>query len=131
MTSKNNEHRLPRVYLLQSPARHVDLSSATAFGKLTQPLFTREPRLSSATTNTELMRNIRHWLMDYTSRDYLLLIGNPVLIGLATLAASESLHSDGVVRFLKWDNARYMYDRVVVDTFDVDEKEVVGNGRDF
>ena len=117
MTSKNNEHRLPRVYLLQSPARHVDLSSATAFGKLTQPLFTREPKLDPSTTNTELMHGIHHWLSGYTSRDYLLLIGNPVLIGLATLAAAESLQSDGIVRFLKWDNARYVYDRVVVDTY--------------
>lgn len=42
-------------------------------------------------------------LKDMTPDDYLLLVGNPVLIGLAAAVASE--HTEGKLNFLQW-NAR-------------------------
>lgn len=45
------------------------------------------------------LEHIREAMVDFTADDHLLLIGNPVLIGLATLVAAE--YSDSI-NFLQW-----------------------------
>ena len=45
-------------------------------------------------------------LENFTEEDYLLLIGDPVSIGIATHYAAKKTD---VVKFLKWDNREYTY----------------------
>lgn len=51
---------------------------------------------------------LREKLADYHVNDYLLLIGNPALIGFAVSVAAE-LSPTGRVRLLQWDGKRKEY----------------------
>lgn len=55
---------------------------------------------------------IRHGLRNFTEDDYLLLIGDPIAIGVATVFASRN---SPTVNFLKWDNRQYKYYPVEVE----------------
>ena len=104
-----------RVFLLMMPKRGHNITSATDYGKMIGPLLKCEPVLSVAHGRHLMMRALRNGLAGYTSADSILLLGNPIVIGLATLIASEA-SPDGWVRFLKWDNLRHCYDDVLIDT---------------
>jgi hypothetical protein len=54
-------------------------------------------------------------LSSFKEEDYLLLIGDPVLIGIATAVASH--WTNGKVRMLKWDRQECMYYPVNFDLF--------------
>lgn len=52
-------------------------------------------------------------LKTYTAEDYLLLIGNPSLIGMA--AAIAASYSGGVLSLLQWNGYRQCYTKVTAD----------------
>lgn len=52
-------------------------------------------------------------MSDFTKEDYLLLIGDPVVIGIATAVASH--WSNGKVKLLKWDRHEKIYYPVSFD----------------
>lgn len=63
-------------------------------------------------------------MSNFTDGDYLLLIGDPVIIGIATAVASH--WSNGRVALLKWDRHERMYYSVSFDLFH--EKGESNNG---
>ena len=54
-------------------------------------------------------------LLDFCDDDHLLLIGNPVLIGMVTAVAAH--YNDGSVKFLQWSGRHGEYTEIVTKTF--------------
>lgn len=84
-----------------------NLESAREFGQIVEILspsakpFVPEP----------VIRDIRQKLSDFGPDDYLLLIGNPALIGFVVAIASQR----SSVRLLQWDGVRKKYVEIVAD----------------
>jgi hypothetical protein len=92
-----------KVYVVMDP-RGKNLLPAKEFGELQIMLTGRE-------SNKDAWGKLMHDLGDMQSEDYLLLIGNPVFIGMAThLAISYFMDRDlGQVNFLVWNPKKYEY----------------------
>lgn len=81
-----------------------DVTSAEKFGEL---IFVLPPSCDPHDKIQEKVREIEHRLSAYNDNDYLLLIGNPVLIGLAT-AIAASLNK-GMIKVLQWNGKAKEY----------------------
>lgn len=102
------------VYVVQNTMRYerstgklvekFDLSPAAQYGELHFLL----PHDASPFDLPPVIDALHEKLVDYTPHgDYLLLIGSPVLIGLAVAIAAE--YTDGDVRMLQWSGAGLCY----------------------
>ena len=92
----------PKVYIVQE-VPGINVLSARRFGDLQTMLPSGQ---ISMRTNTAVLQ-LKKQLKFFKAEDYLLLIGDPLLIGLATAIALES--SGGHARFLKWDRQTTSY----------------------
>jgi hypothetical protein len=111
-----------RVYIVQEPLRRtpngviprIDYSTLTPFGKL-EFLFTwGEIKDEDALLNTSrFVEQLRDRLDDFDDDDYLVCLGNPVLVGLAIAVAAEC--NNGRVRVLDWMRNSGKYRMVQVD----------------
>jgi hypothetical protein len=93
---------MAKVYAIQE-ANNKNMLSATNFGDL-EILLPPQSNLMFSTEKT--LNTIKSGLDEFTEDDYLLLIGDPVSIGIATHYATKKTD---VVKFLKWDNREYTY----------------------
>ena len=59
--------------------------------------------------------DIHECLSGFNNNDYLLLIGNPVLIGMATAIAANN--SGGLVNFLQWSGRHNTYTEITARLF--------------
>tara|TARA_R110000772_G_scaffold38453_1_gene90734 strand:+ start:355 stop:660 length:306 start_codon:yes stop_codon:yes gene_type:complete len=99
---------MSKVYAIQE-ASGKNLLAATNYGDLEFLL----PPLTNLMFATESAVNtIKEGLSEFTEEDYLLLVGDPISIGIATHYAVKS---SNVVNFLKWDNREYKYFPVTVE----------------
>ena len=80
-----------------------DLAPAEDYGKLVYLLDASDLPFNSG----PVIEKLRAGLAEYSSIDYLLLIGNPCLIGWATTIAVEA--SGGLVRMLQWHTQSQSY----------------------
>lgn len=110
--------RRPRVFAVQQPHRlsddrsklepKFDLSPAEEYGELIY--------LLSPTANpfrpVPIVAELREKLSDFTARDYLLLIGNPCLIGWAVALASRV---SPTIRLLQWSGRERRYIAIAAD----------------
>ena len=80
-----------------------DLGPAEQYGRI---VFLLEPN-ASAFRSKEVIRDLRHALSRFTGNDYLLLIGNPCIIGWSTAIAAE--FSGGCVKMLQWNSQQQAY----------------------
>lgn len=101
------------VYVVQNPVKRVegelrprvDLRPAQAFGRIR---ILAEHNVSSAdATAPAAMEALKEGLRNYRPQDYLLLVGDPALIGWATAIAAKQ--TGGLVRILKWERERREY----------------------
>ena len=105
---KNNYK--PKVYVLQELAGtragspKINIMSASKFGEFkfllpefSQIIFSPGP----------LIFKLRNLLKDYTIKDYLLLTGDPAIIGVACSIVSE--FTNGKYNLLKWDKQDKLY----------------------
>lgn len=83
-----------------------DISSAKRFGELTYLLSPTASPFRPAPVIDDLKRR----LFSYGPGDFLLLIGNPVLIGFAVAIAADA--NDGEVSMLQWSGKDQRYIRV-------------------
>lgn len=61
-----------------------------------------------------VLQELKDGLCNFTERDFLLLTGNPVLIGLASAVAADIA---GTVNFLQWSGKDQRYLPIKVDVF--------------
>ena len=59
---------------------------------------------------------LRKLLKDYTSEDYLLLTGDPAIIGVACSVVSDITH--GKYNLLKWDRQERMYYPIQINLYE-------------
>ena len=85
-----------------------DLSAAEPFGKIKYLLSpTAKPFLTGLSdSNPKMLLQLREGLRTFSDDDYLLLIGNPALIGLTAAIAAQ--YNDGNIKFLQWSRDSYL-----------------------
>lgn len=118
------------VYVVQDHRRYdnvtgtytsvFDLSPAEEYGQLRYLLTPTAAPWNSASIISDLWAGLEN----YNDLDYLLMIGNPVLCGLAAAVASEI--NDGKIRFLQWHGKDRRYVAVEAQVFDVDRSTIRG-----
>jgi len=97
-----NQHRLDASTQRLVPA--FDLRPAERFGRL---VYLLGPGANPFGDLDAMVDDMRRILFGYTDKDYLLLVGNPVLIGCAVSVASSS--GSGKVNLLQWSGKRRCY----------------------
>lgn len=91
-----------KVYVVQN-TQGKNIFPATKFGEIVILLPEGQVTFAIAPTTYALTKG----LANYSGNDYLLLIGDPIAIGLATAIAVKN--TGGSVRFLKWDRQSQDY----------------------
>ena len=90
-----------------------DLSPAAEFGDLKYLLTP-----TAAPWHTEsIIQDLWDGLADFTPSDYLLLVGNPVFIGLAATVACDI--TGGRIRFLQWNGKERRYLPIEAQVYEV------------
>jgi hypothetical protein len=56
-------------------------------------------------------------LQDFRKQDYLLAVGDPVIIGISTCAIVSEVTTNGQFNMLKWDKREYRYYPLEVDLY--------------
>lgn len=100
-----------RVFLPQEPPPHVDISQAAKFGYLQDPMMARS--YQAVATARPAIQRMGFLLQSFTDEDYILSIGDPVLIGIAQVLAAR--YNGGRYKLLKWDRKQSLYYIVQVD----------------
>ena len=109
--NKNNpEERF--VYVVQQPAPNINILSASDFGYLVICLPNRDQAILSTAPYVQKMKKN---LQDFRKQDYLLAVGDPVIIGISTAAVHEV--TSGQFNILKWDKREYRYYPLEVDMY--------------
>ena len=104
-----NTHQLDLATGILTP--RFDLSSAEQFGEL---IFLLPP--SAKPFNSErVISTLKTNLTDFSNNDYLLLIGNPCLVGFAVAIAADA--NNGSVKLLQWNMTENHY--LVVEAKDI------------
>jgi len=111
---------MAKVYLVQQPSRFDresgrrvnvhDISSASAFGEITAPMF---PHHGVSYFTQHDVHEVRKLLKDYMDDDCILCIGDPAAIGLTLALASEI--NRGKFNVLRWDRTRREYMKLSFD----------------
>lgn len=110
---------MSKVYVVQNPHRlnhdtgslepKYNLESAHEFGKI---VYLLSPTASPFNPD-HLIKELQEKLVDFGDEDKLLLIGNPVLMGLAVAIAADA--NNGKVNLLQWHGKTHKYIVVTID----------------
>ena len=119
---KAYEERIPKVYVIQEIAGtkdgkpKINILGAAEYGtfkfllpELSQMIFSPGP----------LIFKLRQGLKDYNTKDYLLLTGDPAIIGVACSIVSDITH--GKFNLLKWDKQERKYYPIHINLFEKGE----------
>mgnify|MGYP000367302151 CR=1 FL=1 len=107
---------MPRVFVVCEPVTkqggtpRMDLSPAMRYGELIVLLQHTQSLLAPVPT----VRKLREKLADFCDDDYILPVGDPVLMSTVAMIAANANH--GRVQFLKWDRIQGGYLCIRVDT---------------
>lgn len=100
---------MPKVYVVCEPINQADgrprvnLTPALRYGELEVLLTHSQSLLAPVPT----IRKLREKLRDFSDDDYLLPVGDPVLM--CTVAAVAAHFNNGRVKYLKWDKIERTY----------------------
>lgn len=94
-----------------------DLTRAKRFGELIY-LVEGQVRTFSQSSVGDAYAQVLSGLVDFKEEDYLLLVGDPVLIGIACGVAMRSVSK---LKLLQWDKRRYDYEVVEISSESVSE----------
>lgn len=109
-----------RVYVVQVPRRRnpetgewieYDISPASAYGMLQEPLFGRQ---GAEFTTAPAVARVRQQLKDYCDDDSILALGDPAAIALVAAVAAQ--YNRGRFSILRWDRSTRQYMRLPFDT---------------
>ena len=114
--SRNMESK---VYVLQEPpgtsrgTPKINIIGATKYGKI----ITLLPEFSQIIMSPgPLVFKLRKLLKDYTEKDYILLTGDPAIIGVATSIISDL--TNGRYNLLKWDRQEHTYYPIEINLYE-------------
>jgi hypothetical protein len=108
----------PTVYVVCEPTHTIggatrpsmDLTPALEYG---DPVILM-PQSQSMLSPVPTVRALKEKLRNFTDDDYILPVGDPVLISTVAMVAAEQ--NGGKVKFLKWDKLQKKYFVIQVDT---------------
>ena len=100
------------VYVIQQPAPNINILSASDYGYLVICLPNRDQAILSTAPYVQKMRKN---LQDIRKQDYLLAVGDPTIIALSAIIASEQ--TNGQFNMLKWDKREHRYYPLEVDMY--------------
>jgi len=115
ITTQNNK---PKVYVIQDvPGTRegrpkINIIGASEFGELKVLLPENAQIILSA---GPLVFKLKKLLSNYTSKDYLLLTGDPAIIGVACSIVSDI--TTGKYKLLKWDKQERRYYPIEIDLY--------------
>ena len=98
------------VYVVQKPDSKKNILSASQFGDFD---FILENTPDMIFSPVPTIAKIRKELQNYSDDDYLLLIGDPAVIGICVHYALQN--NRGRANLLKWDNREYKYFNIEVN----------------
>lgn len=106
---------MSKVYVVCEPVSRdgsakVDLSPAMEYGELEVLLAHSQSLLAPVPT----VRKLREKLENFSDEDYILPVGDPVLMSTVSMVAAN--RNKGRVKFLKWDRLQRKYLVIQVDT---------------
>ena len=117
--SNVKQSRIPKVYVLQEVAGTRDgrpkfnIMGASQYGKLEFLL----PELSQIIFSPgPLVYKLRQGLKEFKKRDYLLLTGDPAIIGVACSIVSDM--TNGKYNLLKWDKQERKYYPIEINLYE-------------
>ena len=99
------------VYVVQKPDSKKNIVSAAKYGDF-ELILDHKPDLMFSPVPT--IAKIRKKLQSFSDDDYLLLIGDPAVIGICVHYAL--LNNGGKANLLKWDNREFIYYNLEVNT---------------
>lgn len=108
----------PVVYIVCEPTNTIggiprpsmDLTPASEHGELCVLM----PQSQSMLAPVPTVRTLKEKLRNFTDNDFILPVGDPVLIATVAMVAAEQ--NGGKVKFLKWDKKTKTYFVIQVDT---------------
>jgi len=100
------------VYVAQQPPANINILSASDYGYLVICLPNRDQAIYSTAPYTLKMKKN---LQDFRKDDYLLAVGDPVIIGISTAVVNDV--TNGQFNMLKWDKREYRYYPLEVDMY--------------
>lgn len=103
----------PQVYIIQNDPRKNFLPAAD-FGTLNEPIFSADVQIMF--NPRDAVRRLKTALRRFRDDDYLLAVGDWLLVGAAQAVAAHVNH--GRYRLLKWDRETNRYYEVRVDLND-------------
>ena len=116
--SEAKKEKLPTVYVLQEIAGKrdgrpkINIMGASQYGRIKFLL----PELSQIIFSPgQLVFNLRQLLIDYKPTDYLLLTGDPAIIGVDCSIVSDL--TNGKFNLLKWDRQEKKYYPIEIDVY--------------
>ena len=119
MDYQDVKHKEPIVYVIQElPGTSVgrpkfNIMGALKYGKLKVLL---KENTQIVLSPGPVMYELRKLLKDYNSNDYLLLSGDPSVIGLACAIVSDI--NNGKFKLLKWDRQEKVYYPIEINLFE-------------
>ena len=119
MVSSHRKEKMANVYIIQelpgtrSGKPKFNIMGASKFGELKTLL----PEFSQIILSPgPIVFKLRQLLKDYTSEDYLLLTGDPAIIGVACSIVADI--TGGKYKFLKWDRQEQLYYPIEINLFE-------------
>ncbi len=103
------------VYVLQHPPANINILGASDFGYLVICLPNFGPDSQIIFSSSPFVFKMQKNLRDFREQDYVLLTGDPVIIGISTAAVSDV--TNGQFNMLKWDKREYRYYPLEVDMY--------------
>ena len=100
------------VYVVQQPAPNINILSASDFGYLVICLPNREQAIYST---QPFVRKMKKNLQEFRQQDYLLAIGDPIIIGICNIVISDV--TNGKFNVLKWEKRESRYYPLEVDFY--------------
>lgn len=100
---------MARVFVVQETMRH-NVLPAELYGELK---FILPPQAQVGFSPGPMVTRMKRILRDFNNDDFLLLIGDPAAMSIAT--AIVSAYNGGKFRFLKWDKREMKYYPIAVD----------------
>ena len=103
------------VYVLQHPPANINILGASDFGYLVICLPNLGPDSQIVFSSSPFVFKMQKNLRDFREQDYVLLTGDPAVIGISCAIVSDN--TNGKFNLLKWDRREYKYYPINFDLY--------------
>jgi len=103
------------VYVLQTPPTNINILGASDFGYLVICLPNYGPDSQIIFSSSPFVFKMRKNLRDFRKQDYILLTGDPAIIGISCAIVSDQ--TNGQFKLLKWDRRESKYYPIGFDLY--------------